>query len=193
MQCSHGENGDPTKKCRRCGIFCLLILSALSQPKVYQEVVEVMVWGDSIRQGDKKGKQNTQKELVEKDMTVKQLVAMFFKQAEECIPHYQEICWMRHMKSTDFSQLKNDTLLIFTHFAAVMALRAFQTPNSCVDAHAINDSFVVIYNRETVQVGELRKDIETFDVDVHHFFAETISKGKKNDHAMPTPIARCCD
>ena len=64
-----------------------------------------MVWGNSIRQGDKKGKQNTQKELVEKDMTVKQLVEMFFKQVEICVPHYQEICWMRHMQSTDFLQL----------------------------------------------------------------------------------------
>ena len=65
-----------------------------------------------------------------------------------------------------------------------MALRAFQTPNSCVDGHAINDNFVVIYNREIVQVDELNKDIEIFDVNVHHFFAKTISKGGGNDHAM---------
>ena len=57
MRCTHGENGDPAKKCRCCGIHCLPILSALSQSKVSQEVVEAMVWGDSIRQGDKKGKQ----------------------------------------------------------------------------------------------------------------------------------------
>ena len=151
------------------------------------------MWGDSIRQGEKKGKQNTQKELVEKEMTVKQLVAMFFKQVQECVPHYQEICWMRHMQSTDFSQLKDDTLLIFTDFAAVMALRAFQVPNSSVDAQAINDNFVVVYNREIVkEVGEKKKDIETFDVDVHHFFAETISKGKKRSRNAQ-PLARCFD
>ena len=59
-------------------------------------------------------------------MTVKQLITMFFEQLEVCIPHYQEICWMRHMQKTDFTLLRKDTLLIFTDFAAVMALRAFQ-------------------------------------------------------------------
>ena len=69
-----------------------------------------------------------------------------------------------------------------------MALRAFQTPNSSVDCHAINDNFVVVYNREIVPVNEqgcdITKNIETFEVDVHHFFTETVSKGKKNDHHM---------
>ena len=78
--------------------------------------------------------------------------------------------------------------MIFTDFAAVMTLRAFQTPNFSVDGHAINDNFVVVYNREIVPVNEegceTTKNIEIFEVDVHHFFAETISKGKKNDHHM---------
>ena len=69
-----------------------------------------------------------------------------------------------------------------------MALRAFEATNSSIDGHAINDNFVVVYNREIVQVNEqgceTPKNIETFEVDVHHFFAETISKGKKNDHHM---------
>ena len=30
------------------------------------------------------------------------------------------------------------------------------------------------------------ENIETFEVDMHHFFAETISKGKENDHHMHT-------
>ena len=71
-----------------------------------------MVWDDSIRQGTKNGKQNTQKELVQKDMTVKQLITLIFEQLEVCIPHYQEICWMRHMQSTDFTQLADDALLV---------------------------------------------------------------------------------
>ena len=86
---------------------------------------------------------------------------------------------MRHMQSTDFTRLRADSLLICTDFAAVMALRAFQTPNSCVDGHAINENFVVVYNRQLVEVGDNKEKIETFDVDVYHFFAKTISKGKK--------------
>lgn len=147
-----------------------------------------MVWDESIRQGTKNGKQNSQKELVEKKMTVKQLITMFFEQLEVCIPHYQEICWMRHMQKTDFTLLRKDTLLIFTDFAAVMALRAFQVKNSAIDGHAINDNFVVIYNQRIVKVKEkdskTENNMEIFNVDVHHFFAETLSKGKKNDHAM---------
>ena len=87
------------------------------------------------------------------------------------------------------------TLLIFTDFASSMALRAFQTVNSSIDGHAVNDNFVCIYNRRTTTVKDKKKDengediesddtIEIFTVDVHHFFAETISKGKKNDHQM---------
>ena len=51
----------------------------------------MIVWDDSIRQGTKNGKQNTQKELVQKDMTVKQLITLFFKQLEVWILHYQDV------------------------------------------------------------------------------------------------------
>ena len=92
------------------------------------------------------------------------------------------------MQKTDFTLLRKDTLLIFTDFAAVMALRAFQVKNSAIDGHAINDNFVVIYNQRIVKVkekdSETENNMEIFNVDVHHFFAETLSKGKKNDHAM---------
>ena len=104
------------------------------------------------------------------------------------------------MQDTDFARLPKDTLLIFTDFAAVMALRASQAKNSSIDAHAINDNFVCVFNRRNVDVKEMSKKkskksdgeamsnemetIEIFTIDVHHLFAETISKGKKNDHAM---------
>ena len=97
--------------------------------------------------------------------------------------------------NTDFSRLEPDTLLIFTDFAAVMCLRAFQTKNSSVDGHCINDNFVCIYNRRSVGVKEksgtndcefvsINDTVQIFTVDVYHFFAETISKGKNKVHAM---------
>ena len=57
----------------------------------------MIVWEDLIQQGTKKGNQNTQEEVVEKNISVKQLITMFSEQLEVCIPHYQEICWTRHM------------------------------------------------------------------------------------------------
>ena len=206
LVCTHRHNGNEKLKCRCCGVHRIPILSALSQSKESKEIVQVMVWSDSIRQGMKNGSQNTQKELVEEDMTVKQLITMFIAQLKICIPHYQEICWMRHLQSTDFAQLEPDTLLIFTDFAAVMALRAFQKKNSSVDEHAINDNFVVIWNRRKVTVKEknceTESEIEIFNADVHHFFAETISKGKIischaqyfigcSDKALSTDIPSC--
>ena len=75
-----------------------------------------------------------------------------------------------------------------------MALRAFQTKNLSVDGHAVNDNFVCLYNRRKATITEKRmeNDVEIevdeelliFTVTVHHFFAETISKGKKSDHSM---------
>ena len=55
----------------------------------------------------------------------------------------------------------------------------------------------MVYNRRTVKLKERKKrkvveilsedeqeDLTIWTCDVHHFFAETISKGKKNDHVM---------
>ena len=94
----------------------------------------------------------------------------------------------------DFAQLQTNTLLVFTDFAAVMALRAFQTKNSSVDGHAVNDNFVCISNCRKYTIEEEKKingksvmiaeDLQLYDVDVHRFFEETFSPGKKTDHTM---------
>ena len=114
-----------------------------------------------------------------------------------CLPHCQEIRWIRHILNTDFTRLPANTLLILTDFAASMCLRAAETKNSSVDAHAVNDNFVCIYNRRIITLKQNRKrskieilevneweDLTIWTCDVHHFFAETFSKGKKNDHQM---------
>jgi len=84
------------------------------------------------------------------------------------------------MIQLDFAQLQPNTLLVFTDFAAVMALRAFQTKNSSVDDHAVNDNFVCILNRRKCTIEEEKKingksvmkteDLQLYDVDLHHFF-----------------------
>ena len=101
------------------------------------------------------------------------------------------------MQSTDFAQLKPDILLIFTDFSAVMALHVFQKKTSSVGGHAINGNFVVIWNRRKVKVKEknceTESEIEIFNADVHHFFAETISKGKKKRSCHAQYFIGCFD
>ena len=59
------------------------------------------------------------------------------------------------------------------------------------------DNFIVVSNRRVATVKEKKKDengnetgktveeqVHIATVDVHHFFAATLKKGKKNDHAM---------
>ena len=63
-----------------------------------------------------------------------------------------------------------------------------------MDGHAVLANFVVISNRRFVPVEESiieagvkltsEEEVRVFDVDVHHFFAETLSSGKKNDYQM---------
>ena len=111
------------------------------------------------------------------------------------IPHYQEICWlMKIVEKADFHLLSQDTILIYTDFAATMVLGASEKKNSSLDGHAVLANFVVISNRRFVPVEESiidsgvkltsEEEVRVFDVDVHHFFAETISPGKKNDYQM---------
>ena len=93
------------------------------------------------------------------------------------------------MIQLDFDQLQPNTLLIFTDFAAVMALRAFQTKNSSVDGHAVNDNFVCISNRRKCTIEEEKKTngksvmiteaLQLYDVDVHHFFEEPSLRGRR--------------
>jgi len=90
------------------------------------EAVEVMVWMNAKRQGKKKdGSFNAQRELQAETMNIKELLTRFRKLLTICLPHCQEIRWIREMISLDFQQLWANTLLVFTDFAAVMALCAF--------------------------------------------------------------------
>jgi hypothetical protein len=158
-----------------------------------EDMVEVKIWADSPCQGvNKKGEQNKQRELVSTKYSVAKLCDEFIAKLKVCVKHCQEIRWIRRIQQTDFSHLPQDTLLIFSDFATSMCLRAAETKNSSVDAHTVNDNFVVIWNRRSVnlktkmtRLGQVDLDEEEWEhltiwsCDVHHFFAATMSKGKK--------------
>ena len=46
------------------------------------------------------------------------------------IPHYQEICWLKIVEKADFHLLSQDTIIIYTEFAATMVLGASEKKNS---------------------------------------------------------------
>ena len=83
----------------------------LHLPDIKDTVVSVMVWEDAIRQGGTPEKPNTQRELGEERMTITDLVDRLRKQIDKCLPHYQEICWIRHVMDTDFKTLPPNTLV----------------------------------------------------------------------------------
>jgi hypothetical protein len=197
FKCTHGtgeidETGHGPDKCSSCGIEKKLrILEKLLTLPVARYLVKVMVWKKGIRQGtDKHGNPNTQQEILPEQMSVSELVNRFKKQLGICIPHCQEILWMRLIMDTDRAHLQQDELIILTDFAAVMDLRAAEANNVSVDSHAVNHNFVCLHRPRTVRVKgkgknengdevETNKDIKVFETNDHHFFAETYSKGKK--------------
>lgn len=97
---------------------------------------------------------------------------------------------MDHPMKTDFSRLWPGTLLTFTDFAANVVLRAAQAKNSSIDGHTVNNAFVCVWNRRTVDVKDKKMEndveiefttgVQIFTIDILHFFAKTLSKGKKN-------------
>ncbi|MGB2447348.1 MAG: hypothetical protein ACPICB_06430, partial [Candidatus Poseidoniaceae archaeon] len=173
----------------------LRILDELMTSEFAEKEVKVTTWVEADRAGEKNGKQNKQMEQQTVEMTLKKLIITFKAQLEKTKKHYHEICWINYIKRIDFSCLPKNWMMILTDFAASMCLRALRTLNSSVDNHAVNANFVVVYDRRMVPLKgkqkdengsevDVEEDIEVFTIDVHHFFAESISKGKKNDHAM---------
>jgi len=68
-----------------------------------------------------------------------------------------------------------------------MDLSASKTDNCATAHHAVLDSFVVLHSKRVVTVTKkdgTKIDHPIYDCDVWHFFGDTISKGKKNDHVF---------
>ena len=55
------------------------------------------------------------------------------------IPHYQEICWlMKIVEKADFHLLSQDTIIIYTEFAATMVLGASEKKISSLSSNLNN-------------------------------------------------------
>ena len=108
LKCTHGADGLGNCKCICCGAERKLspILDALCKLDAAKKEVQAMVWKDALQQGGTVAKKNTQRELQPENMTVKELIGRFKKQFDICIPHYQEICWIDHVKNADFACLR---------------------------------------------------------------------------------------
>jgi hypothetical protein len=153
-------------------------------------ILKVYAWEYAEQQGKtKSGKKNTQLELTEKEMMLSEITSLFQKRFEECLPHIYKIEWMNAIRSFDVYNVGPSNIVIMTKFSATLNLKAIQTTNSSVDAHAFLDNFVVISNCRDASVRTVtRSGVEEVkvlpvnDCDVLQYFGSTMSKGKKNDY-----------
>ena len=173
-RCTHGT-------CQDCGIHKRLTILQHPTLKDNPMLVQVHEWDEGTRQGTKRGRPATQRELTQRVRRLSDILISFRQAINTCIPHYQDILWIRQVMKNDIRTLPDNTLLVFTDFSATLVLRALEAKNSSVDAHAVLDNFVCLYKRRKAKVKEKDKEeeVEIFTCDVHHFFADTISAGKK--------------
>lgn len=185
-ECARGD-------CSHCGARKKLngILHELENIEGLPNTVDVNVWKHAPRQGtNDKGEQNSQLELTTTSMTIGTLLDHFRKCLDANIPHYHNIKWTDWAMKYDINSLKEDECLVLTDFGATTNLKATETVNSATDGHLVCCNAVVLSNRRTVKVkkplgdGFEEEDVVVFDVYYLHFLAETLSKGKKADHAM---------
>ncbi len=180
--------------CPKCGLAKKLdgILKGLKEVEKLPGTVDVKKWEKAPRQGtNDKGKQNSQLELTSRQMEIDDFIDHFKECLEECIPHYHNIKWIGWSRQYDIDSLKPNECIILTDFGATTNLKATEKVNSATDAHLVSCNAVVLSNRRIVQVKkplgdnnfEL-EDVVVFDVSYLHFLAETLTKGKKADHAM---------
>lgn len=194
LRCTHGTDHTGKVKCDACGIENRLRLLRNMKRTLSQDVLDtpcaVKVWKDARRQGvnKKTNKANMQRELTSTSMSFGDLITHFIDTTSLYVRHYGEIVWTRRQWKIQQRNLPRDTLIIQTDFAATPNLAANEKLNCATDSHAVIDNFVCLYGREDVTVTDKdngdKETVVVFTVDVHHFLAETFSKGKKNDHAM---------
>ena len=88
LKCTHGANENKKDKCTCYGVANFLgILEALKDTEEADELVEVMIWKEAIRQGKSNRKEDTKKELHPEMTTIKKLVDKFKDQMEICISY----------------------------------------------------------------------------------------------------------
>jgi hypothetical protein len=181
--CSNGT-------CGNCGLESRFG-TILNHPLVVNNEIQlsVCIWEEAQRQGEKNGVQNTELELVSKEMSFRAIVELFKQEHKKCLPHIFKIEWINTMRSIDINTVGPSNIVIMTDFSSTLDLKACETINSSVDSHAFLDNFVVISKQRKANVvqqsingEETVTEASINGCDVHQFFGSTMSKGKKNDY-----------
>jgi hypothetical protein len=94
---------------------------------------------------------STQIELSESELPISEVVKRLHLQLEICRTHYGETSWINCHKGIDSADIPVGSAIIFTNFSASLDLRAGETDNSSIDAHAVLDIFVVCHSQRTVE------------------------------------------
>ena len=201
LRCTHGMDHTGRNMCTACGtdkrLRLLTELLSRLDPDDLDHEVEVLVWDDALRQGNKKdGKPNTQRELTSKFMSIRDFLQYFIKSTHACVKHHSDCLWTNRMFRIQLSQMRKGEIIFNADFAASMNLSASETLNCATACHAVNEVFAVVSNRRLVKVvtKEVSKDdveelIPVYTVHMHNFFRESFSKGKCNNHVMHNACA----
>ena len=158
-----------------------------------EDTIDVIEWIYAIRQGkNKKEKQNTQLEVGNVRLAVKDVVVKLVESLNACHKHQSQYMWKNLMQTIDLTMGNPDNHhVICTGFGATLDLRGSEKGNSSVDNHAIICILFVVHGWRKVQFdrvieGEATQHDETIvnDCDRWIFFGDTISTGKKKDHVF---------
>jgi hypothetical protein len=134
---------------------------------------------------EKAGEHNAQIELTDASLPLKDVLVRFKIQLQKSRTHFNESEWLRNAQKVNKVTLTRNESLMFTDFSATCDLHAAKLDNCSQDTHAVLSMFVLRHSSRFVTVQqEDGEDVghQINDCDVWHFFGDTISKGKKNDH-----------
>jgi hypothetical protein len=102
----------------------------------------------------------------------------------KCRKHSNETQWIALIRQININVLSIGFPLMFMDFPATCDLHAYMTDNSSQDEHAVLCIMVVLHSPRTITVNVNGVDcrVKLNECDEFHYFGDTISKGKKNDH-----------
>jgi hypothetical protein len=153
-KCTH------TTTCADCGVETKLRIAECPILSGSTESIPVKEWRLAPRAGkNKKGEQNTQIELTDASLPLKDVLARFKIQLNKSRTHYNESEWLRNVRKVDVATLSRNELLVFTDFSATCDLHAAKLDNCSQDAHAVLAIFVVCHSPRFVTVKQEEEDV----------------------------------
>jgi hypothetical protein len=114
-KCTH------TATCNDCGVEKKLRIADCPILSGSTESIPVKEWRLAPRAGkNKAGEQNTQIELTDAALPLKDVLARFKIQLDKSRTHYNESEWLRNVRKIDVATLSRNELLIFTDFSQLV-------------------------------------------------------------------------